>query len=109
MREELPDRYFYGKSKAIRIKELLKDVFPKKRAEDKECYLVRNIWKLIVGEEVYQCTEIVGLKNGILYVNVESSVMIHHLTNFEKHAIIEKISDIAGTEVKDIRFKVRNI
>jgi len=42
-----------------------------------------------------------------MYVNAESSAMIHHLTNFEKYAIIHKINNIIGSKyIEDIRFKV---
>ena len=107
MRESLPERYFSNKNKAVRLGQLLKEAFPKTSLIDKTCQKVMSVWRGVVGNEVYKSTKITGIKNGIMYVNVESSAMIHHLTNFEKYAIIHKINNIIGFKyIEDIRFKV---
>jgi hypothetical protein len=106
MKEELPERYFYQKRKIVKIGQILKNILPKKNIEDKTYQQVKNAWRHIVGEEVCKDTKIVGLKSGILFVHAESTTVIHHLTNFEKHAIIEGINNILGTKyIEDIRFK----
>jgi len=107
MKEELPERYFYSKNKVVRLGQLLKAAFPKKSLVDKNCQKVMGAWSEIVSGEVYKSTRIAGIKNGIMTVNVESSAMIHYLTNFEKYAIIQKINTIIGMKyIEDIRFKV---
>lgn len=107
MKEELPERYFRSKNRIVRLGQLLKEAFPKKSLLiDKNCQKVMSIWREVVGNEIYKSTRIAGIKNGIMYVNAESSAMIHHLTNFEKYAIIHKINNIIGTKyIEDIRFK----
>lgn len=103
---EMPERYFYNRNKVLSIGQVLKDVFPKRFGPDKTYHKVKEVWQNIVGEEICQCTEITGLKRGVLYVSVESAVLIHHLTNFEKDAIISRINDLMGTRyIEDIRFK----
>ena len=103
----LPERYFFNRSSAVKVGQVLKGLFPRRSSGDRICKEVRNAWKEIVGEEVYQHTEITDLKKGILYVNVESPVLIHHLTNFEKDAIICRINDLTQANyLNDIRFKV---
>ncbi|MCF6147831.1 MAG: DUF721 domain-containing protein [Candidatus Kuenenia sp.] len=112
MKEELPERYFNNKNKPKQIGDLLKELFPPKTLSRTNTLYnnVRNAWRNIVGEEIFQITRIDGLKNRILYINVESSAMIHHLTNFERHAIIIRINDLLGKNfIDDIRFKVGNI
>ena len=105
--KELPERYFTNKKKVLRLGQLLKEVFPKKSLIDKNCQKVMSVWSEIVGNEIYKSTRITGIKNGIMYVGVESSAMIHHLTNFEKYAIIHKINNVMGMKyIEDIRFKV---
>ncbi|HHT9146975.1 MAG TPA: DUF721 domain-containing protein, partial [Candidatus Wunengus sp. YC61] len=107
MKEELPERYFTNKKKVVRLGQLLKEAFPKKSLIDKNCQKVMSVWSEIVGNEIYKSTKIIGIKNGIMYVGVESSAMIHHLTNFEKYAIIHKINTILGFKyIEDVRFKV---
>ena len=104
--KELPERYFTNKKKVVRLGQLLKEAFPKKSLIDKNCQKVMSVWSEIVGNEIYKSTRITGIKNGIMYVNVESSAMIHHLTNFEKYAIIQKINNVMGMKyIEDIRFK----
>ena len=104
--EELPERYFYNRNKIVSIGQVLKDVLPKRNIADKTYNRVKSAWQHIVGDEVCKCTDITGLKNGVLYVSAESTVLIHHLTNFEKHAIITRINEIIGTKcIEDIRFK----
>lgn len=107
MFEELPERYFFHKRGAVKVGQVLKDLFPKRTGADKTLQEVRDVWREIVGEEVSRCTEIMDLKKGVLYVTVESTVLIHHLTNFEKNAIIAKIQELTrGKYLNDIRFKV---
>ena len=104
--KELPERYFTNKKKVVRLGQLLKEAFPKKSLIDKNCQKVMSVWSEVVGSEIYKSTRITGIKNGILYVVVESSAMIHHLTNFEKYAIICKINNVMGMKyIEDIRFK----
>jgi hypothetical protein len=105
-KEELPERYFFNKNKTVRIGQVLKDVLPKRNAASKIYCQVRDAWQYILGDEVCKCTEITNLKGGVLYVSVESPVLIHHLTNFEKHAIIARINEIIGMKcIEDIRFR----
>ena len=106
MKEELPERYFHSKNKVVRLGQLLKEAFPKKSLIDKNRQKVMSVWSEIVGNEIYKSTRITGIKNGIMYVHVESSAMIHHLTNFKKYAIIQKINNVMGMKyIEDIRFK----
>lgn len=103
---EIPERYFYNRSKIASIGQVLKEVFPKRSGVDKTYHRVKEAWQNIVGEEICQCTEITGLKRGVLYVSVESTPLIHHLTNFEKGAIIFRINELMSTRcIEDIRFK----
>ncbi len=110
MKEELPERYFYSKNTAIKIDKILKEILPKKGQLDKNHRRIESAWRDIIGEDIYRNTEIAQLKGRTLYINVESSVMAHHLTNFEKLAIINKINETIGERcVEDIRFKVGRI
>lgn len=109
MREGLPDRYFYNKSEAIRVGNLLKGLLTKRHSTDKNYQKVKNVWQYVANGEVYQGTEVTGLRNGTLYVNVESTTMLHHLTNFEKLTMITRINELVGAGcIRDIRFWTGN-
>lgn len=106
-KEELPERYFYNRKKTFRIGQILEDVFPKRRPVEKALRNIENAWQTIVGEEIFRSTEVQYIKNRTLYVKAESSVIVHHLTNFERLAIINQINDMLGNKcIDDIRFKV---
>lgn len=103
---ELPDRYFYKRKDAVKIGQLLKGIVPKKKLHNEDLMQIREAWRDIVGDEVYKSTEVQWLKDMILYVHAESATMIHHLTNFEKGAIISRINGIMGRQyIRDIRFR----
>jgi hypothetical protein len=107
MRDELPERYFYTKNRVVKIGQVLKAAFPKRGSLEKTCQHLKEIWKQVVDDDVYRSTAITGFKRGILYVNVESSVMIHYLTNFKRNAIVVKMNKTIGTKyIEDIRFKI---
>ncbi|MDE2215800.1 MAG: DUF721 domain-containing protein [Planctomycetota bacterium] len=109
MREGLPDRYFYNKSEAIRVRNLLKDLLTKRHSTDKNYQKVKNVWQYVANGDVYQGTEVTGLRNGTLYVNVESTTMLHHLTNFEKLTMITRINELVGAGcIRNIRFWTGN-
>lgn len=106
-KEELPERYFYNRNKIYSIGQILKDVIPKRGHVEKAYRNIENSWRIIVGEEVFSKTEILYIKNRTLYVKAESSTIAHHLTNFERLAIISQINDIMGNKyIDDVRFKV---
>ena len=109
LKQELPDRYFFNKNRTVKLAQLLKGIIPRGKGSKKN-NVVRDAWLQTVGEEVYSNTEITELKNNVLYVNVESSTLIHHLTNFEKIAINGKLNTIMGAKsIGDIRFKVGTV
>ncbi|MEP9412159.1 MAG: DUF721 domain-containing protein [Candidatus Brocadia sp.] len=106
MAEELPERYFYNRIRAVQIGQILKDIVPRRSFAGSTFNKVRDAWRCIVGEDVCRYTVVKGFKKGVLYVNVESMALVHHLTNFEKHAIIARINEIMGAKcIEDIRFK----
>ena len=106
MREELPDRYFYSRGKVVPLGQLLAGVLAKGKSVDKNYQKVKDAWQQVVRNEVYRNTEIIGMRNEILYVRVESTAMLHHLANFERHAIVAKINETVGVRcIRDIRFR----
>ena len=109
VKQELPDRYFFNKNRTVKLAQLLKGIIPRGKGSKRNT-VVRDAWRQTVGEEICNNTEITEFKNSVLYVNVESSALIHHLTNFEKIAIIDKLNTIMGAKsIGDIRFKVGTV
>lgn len=106
-RYEMPDRYFCDKKGVMKIGQLLKGVLPKRGISDRTLQKLKDAWRQVVGEEVFKVTKVLVLKGRVLQIAVESAVMIHYLTSFERNAIIARINDIVGEKsVEDIKFRV---
>lgn len=68
-------------------------------------YLAMNKWEEVVGETLSQHTKPAYVKDGILYVYVDSSVWVQELSLF-KNNLIEKLNDSVALPnvIKDIVF-----
>ncbi|NME36327.1 MULTISPECIES: DUF721 domain-containing protein [Fusobacterium] len=65
-------------------------------------------WEEIVGK-FYKVSEIIGFKDDVLYIKVESSSYLHYM-NGKKVEYIEKINQFLGNEyIKNIVFKIGKI
>ncbi|ACI19200.1 DUF721 domain-containing protein [Dictyoglomus thermophilum] len=82
------------------------EVFIKLNLEKKLCeYLAMNKWEEVVGETLSQHTRPAYVKDGILYVYVDSSVWVQELSLF-KDKLIEKLNSsvVIPHVIKDIIF-----
>ena len=70
---------------------------------------IRDMWEAVVGPHIAKKASPEGVKNGILFVSVESSVWMQELT-FMKQQILERLTQSCESSgVKDIRFKLGKI
>lgn len=82
------------------------EVFIKLNLEKKLCeYLAMDKWEEIVGETLSEHTRPAYVKDGVLYIYVDSSVWVQELSLF-KNKLIEKINDRISIPniIKDIVF-----
>lgn len=82
------------------------EVFIKLNLEKKLCeYLAMDKWEEIVGEILSEHTRPAYVKDGVLYIYVDSSVWVQELSLF-KNKLIEKINDRISIPniIKDIVF-----
>ncbi len=76
---------------------------------DNQMTIIWDYWDKAVGEDVGKNAKPALFKDGILMVNVSSSVWIQHLRFMEKD-IISNINQLVQAElVKTIRFKIAKI
>ena len=67
---------------------------------------IREMWEAVVGPHIAKKASPEGIRNGILFVSVESSVWMQELT-FMKQQILERINKVCeSSKVQDIRFKL---
>lgn len=70
--------------------------------------IIRGHWRDIVGK-LSKKSEPLWIKEGILYVLVEDSIYLHHMS-MNKNKYLKKVQEILKKEyVKDIRFKVSKV
>ena len=70
---------------------------------------IQDMWEAVVGPHIAKKASPEGVKNGILFVSVESSVWMQELT-FMKQQILERLTQSCESSgVKDIRFKLGKI
>lgn len=107
-REELPDRFYIQASQVRRLNVVLKEFA--KEAGLAKAFKHREIlshWKDIIGEENCKHTRLTGLKRGSLSIEVDSAVLLHHLTNFCKEDILRELQiRCKSAFVTNILFKV---
>ena len=72
-----------------------------KRQNDPLSYMkgkIVNSWKDIVGESIAKRTTKIYITEKTLVVHLDSSVLKHEL-HFMRQAILEKVNDMAGSEI----------
>lgn len=105
---KLPDRYFINRHKAKKVGDILKGLYGGGKAQHKEknARLCR-IWKNAVSNEIYECTEIIGIKGRVLYVGIKSPTLLHYMRSFVGQGLIKMFNDNAeGNIVDRISFKM---
>jgi predicted nucleic acid-binding Zn ribbon protein len=94
------------RSKTISLGEAIHDYVKEMNLEGKlnEVGLI-NSWEEVVGKAISSRTSKIYIKDKILYINLNSSVVRNELLMLRQE-LIEKLNQKAGTEViKDIIFK----
>lgn len=78
-------------------------------ASDMDMIMIWDIWDNIVGEMIAENAKPEAFRDGVLKVNVSSSVWLQQL-RFLKYDIEQKINHAVGRDiVKEIRFKIANL
>jgi len=81
-------------------KELLKE-------NTKKSLVIGDNWDKIVDARTARRTCVMGFKQKILYVKVESPALLNELCNFKKDAILEKLQlKYPDHKIRDIKFTI---
>ena len=90
------------------IKDILKDVIAdlgsEKRKTQEE---ILKIWQDAVGKKGIKHTKIIGIKDGRLLVNVDSSVWLFQLS-IKRNSLLEKLRRVTDN-LKEIRFRIGQV
>ena len=82
-------------------------VVPVKRAGKLNKNL-REKWKKVAGEAISEHTEVGMVKSGVLFIEVDSAMWLHHISSFKKEELLASIqNEFKRGYISDIRFRVR--
>ena len=66
-----------------------------------------SAWAEVVGEDVREHTRVVGLKSGVLRVEVDSAPWLQELSTFYKPHILKDLQEkVKDTHIRDITFRI---
>lgn len=64
------------------------------------------IWKLVVGEKIFELTRVLSFKEGVLLIQTQSSALTHLLARVERPKILARFkSDFPFLKVKSLMFR----
>ena len=87
------------KSKTLKIEEVIASFIREQGLEDKMAEnRLLNSWNDLLGKNVARVTREIYIRNSILYVHLESSVIRHELMMI-KQDMIRKLNESAGKEI----------
>ncbi len=68
---------------------------------------LREKWKKAVGEDISNHTEVKMVKNGVLYVEVDSATWLHHVSTFKKEELLTSMqNEFKRGHISELKFRV---
>lgn len=99
----------YDKSEPKAVGELLSDLFALRgygRVQTSQ--QIQQVWTDVAGVEIAAMTKAVGIKNGVLQINVSNSALLSELASFHKQQFLEEFrTKHPDLKVRDMKFKLR--
>jgi predicted nucleic acid-binding Zn ribbon protein len=104
---ETPGPRIYKESGPATLKEVLSQLFTARGWGRRQGRLhLEKAWAAAVGAEQEKHTRVVGLRRGVLEVEVNNGVLLQELAHFQKRRLLEAIrASLADTTITDLRFK----
>ncbi|MBA4190115.1 MAG: DUF721 domain-containing protein [Planctomycetaceae bacterium] len=67
---------------------------------------LESAWADVAGAELLKSTRVLGLKRGVLEVDVRNAVLMSELTQFHKRGLLAKLRKVlVGVTLTDIKFR----
>jgi hypothetical protein len=66
---------------------------------------LQELWKSVAGHQVAAETRVLGLKNGVLSIGVNSSPLLSELSAFHKEHLLIALQQRRGQAIRDLRFR----
>jgi hypothetical protein len=104
----MPPRIHQPDPEPERIKEILARLFTARGWGRRQARLhLERAWTAIVPATYEPHTRVLGLRRGILEVEVDSAVLVQELTHYHRRRLLQALLDkLPGQAIKELRFKV---
>ncbi len=80
------------------------------KAKSKANRSISAKWTEIADQDILEHTDVKGLKNGVLYVRVDSATWLHYITAFKKEELLKSVqNEYKQRFISDIRFYIGNL
>jgi predicted nucleic acid-binding Zn ribbon protein len=77
------------------------------RENTKKVAAISTNWDKIVDPQIARRTQVIGIKQKVLYVKVESPSLLSELSNFKKNTVLEKLQfKYSNHQIRDIKFVI---
>lgn len=105
---DLPERCYYKNNNQIKkLSELLKGLGLIKRRYKHISDEMLNVLNNNIDNQIKEHINIIALKKGILYMEVDSHSWLHHLANFYKQELLDIFQrHVKSTFISDIKFRL---
>ena len=92
-----------------KLGDMLSDTVMSVKRTGKRNKNLREKWKKVAGGVISDHTEVGMVKSGVLYIEVDSAMWLHHISSFKKEELLASIqNEFKRGYISDIKFRVGN-
>ncbi len=101
-------KQFRGNNTEVKkLGDMLSDTVMSVKRAGKRNKNLREKWKMVAGEVISGHTEVGMVKSGVLYIEVDSAMWLHHISSFKKEELLASIqNEFKRGYISDIKFRV---
>jgi len=99
---------FRGNNTEVKkLGDMLSDTVMSVKKAGKRNKNLREKWKTVAGEVISDHTEVGMVKGGVLYIEVDSAMWLHHVSSFKKEELLASMQrEFKRGYISDIKFRV---
>lgn len=96
-----------NKTEVKRLGDMLSNTVVSIKRAGKRNKNLREKWKNVAGEVISDHTEVGMVKNGVLHIEVDSAMWLHHISSFKKEELLVSMQkEFKRGYISDIKFRV---
>ena len=101
------EQFGRNKTEVKKLGDMLQDTVTSVKRVRSRNKSLREKWKKVAGEVISDHTEVGMVKSGVLYIEVDSAMWLHHISSFKKEELLASMqSEFKRGYISDIKFRV---